>query len=437
MKFLRIEPFFKARRQLKTATMVSELPKRDSISPNSETSRINQEHNRDRRPIWLTVTFAALICVLVFFIAWTLLRSYAGWTTPLTRAEGAEIVRTALTVVAGAGGIVALVVAYRRQTIAEEAHRRQYKLDAQSEYDAQEKRVTELYMQAVTQLANSRAPVRIGGMYALERLAQDNPAHRQTVVNLLCAYLRTPINLSKETIGAFSAFGRHLDEDDNFEVSDEVTEELHVRFAAQRILLSHFRRDDDWIKSGRKEVSPAQPSNKNYWPSVVVDLSDTRLIHFNARGSHFEEALFERVHFLGDTYFDYSYIGNSTRFDNSSIDGIHFRGATFAGSVRFYHVKFDQWADFDDVTFQDAVTFNAATFRGVVSFRNANWAIDPAADFQLLAVADHLNLSDRSVRIWPPGWQVRVNDKNPNIGALELISDARPLSDGERIEKAR
>ncbi|MDP9866447.1 hypothetical protein J2S55_005713 [Streptosporangium brasiliense] len=34
--------------------------------------------------------------------------------------------------------------------------------------------------------------MRLAGLYALERLAQDNPGHRQTIVNVICAYLRMP-----------------------------------------------------------------------------------------------------------------------------------------------------------------------------------------------------------------------------------------------------
>ena len=61
-----------------------------------------------------------------------------------------------------------------------------------TDLDATERRITELYTKAVEQLGNDKAPVRLGGLYALERLAQDNPAHRQTIVNVICAYLRMP-----------------------------------------------------------------------------------------------------------------------------------------------------------------------------------------------------------------------------------------------------
>ena len=54
--------------------------------------------------------------------------------------------------------------------------------------------VTELYTKAVEQLGSDKAPVRLGGLYALERLAQDNPAQHQTIVNVICAYLRMPFS---------------------------------------------------------------------------------------------------------------------------------------------------------------------------------------------------------------------------------------------------
>lgn len=59
-------------------------------------------------------------------------------------------------------------------------------------HDATERRITELYVKAVEQLGSDKAAVRHSGLYALERVAQDNPEHRQTVDNVLCAYLRVP-----------------------------------------------------------------------------------------------------------------------------------------------------------------------------------------------------------------------------------------------------
>ncbi|MEU1394119.1 MULTISPECIES: hypothetical protein [unclassified Nonomuraea] len=52
--------------------------------------------------------------------------------------------------------------------------------------------MTELYTKAAEQLGNAQAPVRLAGLYALERLAQDTPVLRQTIVDVICSYLRMP-----------------------------------------------------------------------------------------------------------------------------------------------------------------------------------------------------------------------------------------------------
>ncbi len=58
-----------------------------------------------------------------------------------------------------------------------------------TDLDATERRITELYTKPVEQLGNDKAPVRLGGLYALERLAQDNPRttlrHAQRHLRLL------------------------------------------------------------------------------------------------------------------------------------------------------------------------------------------------------------------------------------------------------------
>jgi hypothetical protein len=59
--------------------------------------------------------------------------------------------------------------------------------------------VTELYTKAADQLGSDKAPVRLAGLYALERLAQDNPSQRQTIVNVICAYLQMPYTTPEAT----------------------------------------------------------------------------------------------------------------------------------------------------------------------------------------------------------------------------------------------
>ena len=96
-----------------------------------------------------------------------------------------DAIRTGLSAAVGTGGAFALLLAFRRQRSTEVSA-------VHTITDATERRVTELYSKAADQLGSDKAPVRLAGLYALERLAQNNPSQRQTIVNVICAYLTMP-----------------------------------------------------------------------------------------------------------------------------------------------------------------------------------------------------------------------------------------------------
>jgi hypothetical protein len=72
-------------------------------------------------------------------------------------AAQADAVKTGATIALGTGGAAYLLLAYRRQRL--------------DEVDTRERRITELYTKAVEQLGPYKAPVRLGALYSLERLA--------------------------------------------------------------------------------------------------------------------------------------------------------------------------------------------------------------------------------------------------------------------------
>ena len=138
---------------------------------------------------WWWMLAAAAAVVIIAFVVTTWLLTIASGAKPGTDRANSRLdaVRTGLAAGAGAGAAVGLMLAFRRQ------HHQEIATDL-TDRDATERRITELYTKAVEQLGNDKAPVRLGGLYALERLAQDNPAHRQTIVNVICAYLRMPFS---------------------------------------------------------------------------------------------------------------------------------------------------------------------------------------------------------------------------------------------------
>jgi hypothetical protein len=195
------------------------------------------------RPIspWLLL----LAGVVIVAVTWPLTRWLYGIAGD-DPARRIEAIKTGLTVAAGTGGAFALLLAFRRQLATEiiatetrEAQEREHQqrdraADA-SERDGEQRRITELYARAVDQLGNDQAPVRLGGLHALERLAQITPDQRQTIVDVICAYLRMPFALPE---------GKPPGEDAPAEAHtryEQRRQELQVRLTAQRILAAHLR----------------------------------------------------------------------------------------------------------------------------------------------------------------------------------------------------
>jgi Pentapeptide repeats (8 copies) len=81
-----------------------------------------------------------------------------------------------------AGGLVLLLGAYVTW--------RQLKAAQDQLTIAQESQLTQRFAQAVDQLGSEQIVVRIGGIYALERVARNSPADAGAVAELLCSYIR-------------------------------------------------------------------------------------------------------------------------------------------------------------------------------------------------------------------------------------------------------
>ena len=87
------------------------------------------------------------------------------------------------------GGIVAILIALWRSVVAE----RQATAARQQSETAERSYLSERYRQAASMLGHSEITVRLGGIYTLERLAEDYPAEFQyEAFKLLLEFVRTP-----------------------------------------------------------------------------------------------------------------------------------------------------------------------------------------------------------------------------------------------------
>jgi hypothetical protein len=199
-----------------------------------------------------------------------------------------------------------------------------------SEIDAAERRVTDLYTKAVEQVGHAEAAVRLGGLYALERVAQNTPSQRQTIVNVLCAYLRMPYVPPVKPQPA---------------ATRDPHQELQVRLTAQRILVAHLSRPDDIDHDDVRTFAP--DSSKPYWPGLDLDLTGATLIDWDLTRGDVNTAKFTDVTFTGEASFADATFAETAWFEGSSFGGpASFSRASFLGIARFHAATFTGHARF-------------------------------------------------------------------------------------------
>lgn len=205
---------------------------------------------RDRAIVGIGVALLVIAAVCTTVLLWQF-----GDDRPATRAR-LEAIKVAGTIVVAAGGLVALWLAARKQRSTELELDRQLRADAASQLDAAERRITELYTKAADQLGSEKAPVRLAGLYALERVGIGAPDQRATIINVICAYLRMP----HTPPGVRPPDGQDQD------LYERRLQEEQVRLTAERILSRHL--------STLVEVTG---SNDNRWERLHIDLTNADL----------------------------------------------------------------------------------------------------------------------------------------------------------------
>ncbi len=268
---------------------------------------------REFRPLsnW-AIALGAVIVLGIGATAWILLLwRYAG------AGPGVELdaIRAASTLTVAAGGAAALLLAARRQRSTELTLEHHREVARATNWDAVEWRITELYIRAVDQLGAEKAPVRLGGLHALERLAQNNPDQRQTIVDVICSYLRMPYTPPDD-----QAPGEDAPEDTHCRY-EQRRQELQVRLTAQRILTAH--------------LNPR--AAKIFWAGIDLNLTEARLHQLYLTGCQVRGAQFGGAQCAKDA---------RVRGAKFYGDYAGFRNATFAGYAVFEGAEFTADGEF-------------------------------------------------------------------------------------------
>ncbi|WP_327389293.1 pentapeptide repeat-containing protein [Streptomyces microflavus] len=273
-------------------------------------------HTPNLWPVWLVAPGALLLvgaaALGLYHGAELLLSSEATGKKPV---GVQDVIKTTVTVLTLIGAVLAALYAYRKQL-----------LDEGTSHRADATQLTERYTKAAEQLGHEQPAVRLAGVYAMARLADDWPEQRQVCVDVLCAYLRMPY----ETDTTAPAF-RHG--------------EREVRLTIIPTIRNHLQ----------------DPTADTTWCGFNLDFTGATFDGGDFTGSFFSggEVDFGGSTFSGgDTYFRHAiFSGGQIYFNGTTFSGgrIYFNGATFSGSQIY----------FNDATFSGGrVYFFRSTFSG-------------------------------------------------------------------------
>jgi uncharacterized protein YjbI with pentapeptide repeats len=130
--------------------------------------------------VCLTLLIGCAALVLGPLATWLAGPHVIGSMPPIDQIQAVANARTSLLqFIGGAVAVGALFYNARNHLVS----RRSYELSERGQ-------VTDRYGKAVEQLASAAMQVRLGGIYALERIARDSPSDHQTIMDVLSAYIR-------------------------------------------------------------------------------------------------------------------------------------------------------------------------------------------------------------------------------------------------------
>jgi hypothetical protein len=282
-------------------------------------------HARPQIRLWRHAALTVVAGTALALLLWGLLSS--TFSQPFSNELRIELIRLVMYILAGAAGVVALVIAYRRQRIGEAAEQR----EALKLYN-------ERFSSASDQLSSERAANRLAGAYAMAALADDWAYNRQMCINVLCAYLRMPY-------------------DPPVELADDTTDEIRK---------DHFsRREEQQVRWTILDIIGerlrSDPTHAAAWQGCTFDLG----------GAVIDGGTFEQIRVLPGTVLSFlgAEFSGSPSFMNAIFAGgvVSFRGAVFDNIwASFKCTKFEAGEiDFWATVFQSGhINFYGAIFQG-------------------------------------------------------------------------
>ena len=302
------------------------------------------------------------------------------FSQPFSAGDSISTLRQAI--LAATGGILAILTLWenRRKNIQEKEkndqdHTRQVHAERRARY-----------AKAIEQLADEKAPIRLGGVYTLIKLVDEWLADEKTlpdkeerreegqvIINSLCAYIRSSFDLASKA--------EMLSQDKTLEDYEGGTQQFakdQARFREEQeirhIILSEIKKRLNGDKVKNKEITPGT------WSYFEYNFSDAHFFYavnfnnsyfgasLNFLGATFTQVIFSGATFTRRTDFSGATFTRRTGFSGATFTQVIFFGATFTHDADFTMAAFTHDADFRWVTFTHDADFTSVTFTGEASF---------------------------------------------------------------------
>jgi len=292
---------------------------------------------------------------------------------PFSKDDSISTLRQAVLV--ATGGVLAILTLWENRRKNDQEHMRQVHAERRSRYAT-----------AIEQLADEKAPVRLGGVYTLIKLVDEWLADEKTIpiekerqeegqviINSLCAYVRSPFDLASKT-----AVLSQNETPENYEggnqqfIKDQARfrEEKELRLTILEAVRNRLNKGTRIHKNGTQKLLPGQ------WSGFDYDFSNTVFFYpvgFN--NSYFDASSnFSGVEFTEASFFAAKFTEKANFYRAEFTEKANFVEAEFTKDADFYRAEFAKDADFSGAEFTEKANFYEAEFTQKANFHEAEFA---------------------------------------------------------------